>query len=78
MQRYCLPITTQQRGAQRVIEAMAGKRAELFRFYLRDFREQRIKKADALGIIACNDNFPGWARTKAARMLRRIERNQPF
>lgn len=57
---------------------MAGKRAELFRFYLRDFREQRIKKADALGIIAHSDSFPGWARTKAARMIRRLERKQVF
>ncbi|HIE8239234.1 TPA: hypothetical protein ACXPQL_004141 [Salmonella enterica] len=41
---------------------------------LKDFRERRIKKADALAIIANSDSFPGWARGKARRMIARIER----
>ncbi|EAT3951511.1 hypothetical protein ET317_21655 [Salmonella enterica] len=59
---------------------MAGKRAELFKFYLRDFRDQRIKKADALAIIANSDSFPGWARSKAARHItrERRKRGEPF
>ncbi len=52
---------------------MAGRRAALFSMYLRDFREQRIKKADALAIIAGSDSFPGWARTKARRAVRKLE-----
>ncbi|EGI0196858.1 hypothetical protein IFY90_004261 [Salmonella enterica] len=44
---------------------MAGRRAELFKLYLKDFREQRIKKADALAIIAGSDSFPSFARRKA-------------
>ncbi|EJJ2366496.1 hypothetical protein NIR10_004628 [Salmonella enterica] len=48
---------------------MAGRRAELFKMYLKDFRERRIKKADALAIIASNDSFPGFARRKARKML---------
>lgn len=69
-----------QRGAQSVTGAIMGKRAELFKFYLRDFRDQRVKKQDALAVISNSDGFPGWARTKARRMLARIERKSeaPF
>ncbi|EEN1007482.1 hypothetical protein GIC15_22275 [Salmonella enterica] len=57
---------------------MAGKRAQLFKMYLKDFRERRIKKADALAVIANSDSFPGFARTKARRMLRKLENQNPF
>ncbi|EIO9044381.1 hypothetical protein LRH73_004152 [Salmonella enterica] len=57
---------------------MAGKRAQLFKMYLKDLRERRIKKADALAVIASSDSFPGFARTKARRMLRKLENQNPF
>ncbi|EIZ5832163.1 hypothetical protein P8G24_004697 [Salmonella enterica] len=57
---------------------MAGRRAELFKLYLKDFREQRIKKADALAIIAGSDRFPSFARRKARKMLDKLEDQKPF
>lgn len=48
---------------------MAGRRVAYMRDILKDFRQRRIKKADALAIIANSDSFPGWARSKARKML---------
>lgn len=45
---------------------------------LKDFRERRIKKADALAIIASSDSFPGWARSKARKQLSKLERVSPY
>lgn len=45
---------------------------------LKDFRERRIKKPQALAIIASSDSFPGWARSKARKMLAKLEAAQPY
>ncbi|EIF7532631.1 hypothetical protein LFD09_004332 [Salmonella enterica] len=57
---------------------MAGKRAIYFKQILKDFRADKVKKIDALAIIAGSDSFPGFARTKARRMLRKIEDKTPY
>ncbi|HEI4368109.1 TPA: hypothetical protein SI878_004416 [Salmonella enterica] len=51
---------------------MPGRRAAYMRDILKDFRERRIKKADALAIIASSDSFPGWAQRKARKTLQKI------
>lgn len=53
---------------------MPGRRSQYIRDLLKDFRERRIKKADALAIIASSDSFPGWARSKARKMINKIAR----
>lgn len=57
---------------------MAGKRAAYFKMVLKDFRDQKVKKLDALAIIAGSEGFPGFARTKAKKMLRKLEGVKPF
>lgn len=57
---------------------MAGKRAMYLRDTLKSFRQDGIKKADALAIMASSDGFPGWARTKARKMLAKMEANKPY
>lgn len=52
---------------------MAGRRATYFKQILKDFRADKVKKADALAIIAGSDSFPGFARTKARKMLAKME-----
>lgn len=52
---------------------MAGRRAAYFKQLLKDFRTDKVKKADALAIIAGSDSFPGFARTKARRLLAKME-----
>lgn len=50
-----------------------GRRADLFKLYLKDFRDQKIKKVDALAIIAGSSNFPSFARRKARKLLDKLE-----
>lgn len=57
---------------------MAGRRAAYFNGLIKDFKQQRVKKADALAIIASSDSFPGWARSKARKQLAKLEAAKPF
>lgn len=57
---------------------MAGKRAAYFKMLIKDFRDQHVKKADALAVISNSEGFPGWARTKARKMLKKIEEKAPY
>lgn len=67
------PSTSIYRG-----EIMAGRRATYFKSILKDFRERKIKKPEALAVIAGSDSFPGFARTKARKMLKKLEESAPF
>ncbi|EDW9721287.1 hypothetical protein GTR47_004475 [Salmonella enterica] len=57
---------------------MAGRRATYFKSILKDFIERKIKKPEALAVIAGSDSFPGFARTKARKMLKKLEESAPF
>lgn len=52
---------------------MAGRRATYFKDLMKDFRERRIKKAEALAIIAHSDSFPNFARRKASKLLAKLD-----